>query len=469
MSTIITSTPDKVINGDAQTVSKWNAVHHPIKFGMLRNDFGVTASTVNLPLEGTQLFIKIVINTGLVIPASSEFSVEDEVYINITGAFPSSRNFVIHTITDPSTIYLLDRLANPSQITVAGTGYLNDLERKNFHLETSIYDKSSGVNVLVETTINKPNEIGAMDVDVSSYLKSLVDYVDLFDYSTLNLKDLTLGGIFNIEYREIWLNGGRATVVPGNDYYFTNSSKQIGDVYGSNMGEYVPFGNFVTGDPAKFISEFKNPTIFLNFPSSLTFIQSEELSGTNTNVHLDYFDVNSGLISSQIKALDVAEKPFVNRLKVDSVGISGKFVDYYIKDNGVEVTERKRLTIGGYDSWLFFKSNTEKFSTRLENPYLKNVDDLETAIGNIDITGKSSNPQIDFGARVPASSMDGLASLFASPKVLMLTNVDSWQVDGSKWQRVIIKNGSLPTSKSRRAFMDVKMSLLLPLRNTQKE
>ena len=132
-------------------------------------------------------------------------------------------------------------------------------------------------------------------------------------------------------------------------------------------------------------------------------------------------------------------------------------------------------SVGGYDSWLFFNSNQEKISTKIENAYVKNIDDLETAIGNIDITGKSIAPQIDFGALVSEGSMDGMASLYGSPKVLHLKNPETWQTDGAggtplpKWQRVIIKTGSLVVIESKKALMNVKMSMLLPTRDTQKE
>ena len=480
MSTSLVSTPEKEINFDPLTISKWNATHHPIKFGLQRRDYEVDVIT----LGGLGALIECTITAGLTGLASDEFVVGKTVYLNVLGASPGSGNFVIDSIVDPATVLLV----NPDFVTLTGSGYLNDLERANFFIETFIYDKSSGVNVLVQSSINKPDATGFVEVDVSSFLKSLVGYVDTFSYSIINEKDLTLGGIFNIEYRENWFEFTGGTVVPGIDYYFTNSSKQIGDRYGSNMGEYVPFEQFTTGDPAKFLTDFKKPTHFPNFPFSLTFINGDEMTGIDTRVIQDDFNINNISAGSTSTLIDVSAnaKPFVNRLNVDITGSSITNSDFYLTDNGVEVTERLKIkvdheckdfpiyltwvnSLGGYDYWLFFKTNTVKLKTKLENQHVKNIEDLESSIGNIDITGKAGQPQVDFGARVRAEDMDGIASLFASPKVLYLSNPDTFLTEGYKWIRAIIRPGSILIEESNLSFVEVKMSMLLPMRNTQKE
>jgi hypothetical protein len=232
------------------------------------------------------------------------------------------------------------------------------------------------------------------------------------------------------------------------------------------------------------MTDFEVPTHFPNFPHSLTFIQGDELTGTNTRLFIDTFDINNSPLFNGNVPLDVTQKPFVNRLLIAQSAIS--YAEFYIEDNGTQVIETKRIkvdseckdfpiyltwinSLGGYDSWLFFKTNKVKIRTKLENQHLKNIEDLETSIGNIDITGKSIQPQVDFGARVQAEDMDGMAGLFGSPKVLYLTNPETWQTDGAKWQRVIIKPGSLLTSESNVSFVDIKLTMLLPTRNTQKE
>jgi len=142
-------------------------------------------------------------------------------------------------------------------------------------------------------------------------------------------------------------------------------------------------------------------------------------------------------------------------------------IDHECKDFPVYLTWLNGL--GGYDSWLFFKEHTERVKTKAVNPYSINIEDLETAIGTNDITGKNITPQIQVGGRIMVEDMDGMESLYESPKVMMLTNPETWQTDGAKWKRVIVKTGSLITLKTRTSYLEVKLTLDLPFINKQKE
>ncbi len=148
-------------------------------------------------------------------------------------------------------------------------------------------------------------------------------------------------------------------------------------------------------------------------------------------------------------------------------------IDHTCKDSPVYLTWINSL--GGYSYWLFFKYQKETSSTKLENKYVKDTSDLENSIGAIDITGKGNSPNMDIGAKIKAEDIPGIRGLYESPKVLMLMNPFTWPTDGDgnnplpKWQRVIVKNGSLIFFETRKAFYDVKLSLIQTPRNTQKE
>lgn len=142
-------------------------------------------------------------------------------------------------------------------------------------------------------------------------------------------------------------------------------------------------------------------------------------------------------------------------------------IDHECKDFPIYLTWLNGL--GGYDSWLFFKEHTTTTKTKVSGKYTLNVQDLENAIGTNDILGKDIKPEMKIGGRMLASDMDGMQSLYESPKVLMLMNPESWEVDGAKWQRVIVKTGSLLVLKTRTSYLDVKLSLELPYRFKQKE
>jgi len=477
MSTTVISTPEREINGNPLTVSKWNAVHNPIKFDLRRED--MTADFLTIIVVG--LALEVTITSGLLGNDSDTFEVGDLVYLNLGNSIDESLEVV--TVTNPNILIF----NNPGASSYIGSGYINDLGRKNFIIETSIYDKSSGSNVLVEKSINRPSDSGNVQVDVSAFLKSLVGYEDTYDYALVNDKDLTLSGIFNIEYREIWQgNNSEPTTVHGVDYYFTNSAKQLGDLYGSNMGEYVPFDNVFTPDATKFMTNFQRPTVFRGFPMALTFIQGDELTSPSSSVDIRYIDINGNVLSSINTLVASNTRPFVNRLTIVDPVTNTDTVDYhfttgnnphfvFFKLDVIDpcINDPIYLTwlnsVGGYDYWLFFNSNSKKTATSIDSEYSRNVVDLETDTGNIDITGKSIKDRIDFGALVPANKMDGITSLFESPKVMLLTNPDDWISDGAKWQRVIINTGSLLVSETKKELINVKMSMKLHTRFTQKE
>ncbi len=142
-------------------------------------------------------------------------------------------------------------------------------------------------------------------------------------------------------------------------------------------------------------------------------------------------------------------------------------IDHECKDFPIYLTWLNGL--GGYDSWLFFKEHSVNTKTKVSGKYTLNVQDLENAIGTNDILGKDIKPEMRIGGRIESDDMDGMQSLYESPKVLMLMNPETWEVDGAKWQRVIIKTGSLLVLKTRTSYLDVKLSLELPYRFKQKE
>jgi len=148
-------------------------------------------------------------------------------------------------------------------------------------------------------------------------------------------------------------------------------------------------------------------------------------------------------------------------------------IDNECKDYPVYLTWLNKL--GGYSYWLFFKEHTVKTKTKIENPYIKSTQDLENSIATNDITGKSAKHSLLIGARVRACDLDGITSLYESPKVQMLTNPDTWETDGPGgtpspiWKRVIVNAGSITILKTGIDFLVIKMTLDLPLINTQKE
>lgn len=126
-------------------------------------------------------------------------------------------------------------------------------------------------------------------------------------------------------------------------------------------------------------------------------------------------------------------------------------------------------SVGGISYWLFSKKHTERTRTKQGKSYVKNINDLETAKGNLDYLTKDSVHSFRVGARVKQEDMDGLTGLFESPKVQMLMNPTTWEVDGAKWQNVQIGTGSLLILDTDTNYKDIQMDIQMPFLYKQKE
>ena len=177
---------------------------------------------------------------------------------------------------------------------------------------------------LIGQSKNKPDSTGRGSVDVSAFLKNIIGYQDNFKYDILNQKDETLGSPYNITYSENWqLFEGEFSGLSNTLLRFgVNSAKQIQDLYGQNMGEYVPFFiDAITPVPfSNFLSDFEEPTFFPGFPFSLSFIYSEYLIGIETFRHQENFDINGNpAVSPSPIELNNGEAQEVNRLLISEI------------------------------------------------------------------------------------------------------------------------------------------------------
>lgn len=318
MSLSIIKYPTAAVNSNKLTISKWNAVHHPIKYELQRRDFQITFFQSSPTLMQVSL-------SGFTGDINTILAVNDEVYIesaNGSGTFPV--NAIIGINSFDVVFGVFGGIGD-------GVGYTNLLNRKNFFILVKIWEVNpSNQYILLGTSTNKPDNTGRTSVDVSSFLKSLVSYEDDFLFDRLNQIDLMLGNRFNITFSENWFGftGPFSGISKDDLSYFTNSSKQILDLYGSNMGEYVPFLDTAGPDPkAKFLSDFKEPTYFPGFPFSLSFIYSEFLTGIETFKVEEKFDVNGVTLSTTEVLLDNSQLPFVNRLMIDEGYVNEDHLD----------------------------------------------------------------------------------------------------------------------------------------------
>ena len=328
MSITVIKDPSALVEGDVKYKSKWSSVHHPMVYEMQRTDYYMTFTKD----KGA---IKCAANMPNKNPLP--ISVGDTVFL-INEATGASGSFVVLYFNG------FDRfeVSGSSYFNSSGFGSLTINSRLNYHVLTNIYTVSEqNQYTLAGQSINTPNTNGVVKVDVSSFLKQQVDYVDTFDYSLTNDKDLTLGGGFAITYSENWTGhaGEFSGINSDNLRYFVNSAKQIKDLYGSNMGEYVPF---YLGTPsqtdlpeAKFLTDFKNPTVFKGYPFSLSFIYGEQLAGFDIQYHNSYTDINNNLLSINDYSANIAKSQSVNRFSIDTnINVDTKTIYAWLDTDG---------------------------------------------------------------------------------------------------------------------------------------
>jgi len=321
--------PQREVDNNPLFVSKWAAINHSIIFEMERQDYPVFIFYNTL----TQVLVAV-ITVGTVIDSPIP---GDEIYVESSAA---SGTYTLATYGFPN-VFIME-----PQNWTGGTGvsgFINLLSRKNYFIRTNVF----GINEnnqyeLIGQSRNKPDSTGRGTVDVSSFLKNIIGYEDNFQYDVLNAKDETLGSPYNITYSENWqlyegpFSGLSLTLLR----WGVNSAKQIQDLYGSNMGVYVPFwiDAFTPVPFAKFLSDFESPTYFPGFPFSLSFIYSEYLIGIKTFRHQENFDINgNSIIVITPQKLNNGQAQEVNRLLIDYGFPSTHFsAEVWLETDGVQ-------------------------------------------------------------------------------------------------------------------------------------
>lgn len=334
MSVNIIEYPQRNVNDNTQFISRWSAVHHEMTFKMQRKDFSITFLVD--PSDNSRMKCLAKLPQGSMV--TSVVIVGDVLYLE--NSLGESGIFEVLQVDAAGYFYV----AIVNTFTASGSGFGNTYARKNYYIKTKIYVVNEfNQYVLAGESVNKANDKGVAEVDVSSFLKAHVDYLNDFDYSLLNDKDLSLGGAYNIVYSENWegFEGEFSGLSQTELRFYVNSAKQIQDLYGQNMGEYVPF-YFETPSAAypesKFLSDFESPTYFPGFPFSLGFIYSEYLIGIETNKLEEQFDVNGNSVAaaSSLK-LENVKAQNVNRLTVEgSYPLTTKSIEVWLETDGVE-------------------------------------------------------------------------------------------------------------------------------------
>ena len=297
MSLTVTQYPHATVNGET---SRWNAVHHPINYIVQRRDQAVQLRFTN--------------TLG-------------ETYINTVGPVDASAAVggYIQYITPSGQVYTLEILSlSTSSMQVSGSltgtvagGAVNYLGRQGYYIETEVLhvdesDTFESLGFMRHTTDNDAN----IEINVATWLLEKTVFPNTFEYDQINRAIYGEGGKYSLRFVEYY--DGRAYIV-GQLFdvdFWTNSAKQVGDVHGSNMGEYCPTVDDLRPNKAKFLTAFEQLTYFEGFPFSLSFIYSDNIAPFQITREEERFDLNGASLSTASNGLFETERWNVNRLMI---------------------------------------------------------------------------------------------------------------------------------------------------------
>ncbi len=492
----VNQTPDIEVSED--NISKWLAVHNPLIFKFRRNDYeiaGIIAYPNDAALDKKPTLI--LKSVPLAVEVGGSIVVRSEKY-----------NGVFKVLAYSGTNVTIDTKWITSTYT---TGYVLTNAKSNYRVELRVV---TGIGPEKDITLGSftPDTFGLVTAQLQSKLKNLVNNKNEFLYDQINWRDLNAAGSFELYYRESWdsHDGEEWTKING-AFYFTNSAKQLGDRFGNNMGEYVLFPSYpVNVAKAKFLTTFRVPTCFIGYPFDLSFIYSEKVLGYQLQRLERLLDVNNNIIGTpthtimlnqdgsallnQDDTFMLIEEGYegftplsmalgIHRLMLSNVLLANTFYKdvqllYQDEEGDHAITETKKIivnndcrvnpiylawvnTLGGWDYWLFEKTQKVNLGTGNIKTSDVYVEDLTKATGTTETVSKQAADKVTLGATVDIETFNAVRGVIYSPKVLKLVNQDP-----VKWVTVQVEQTSV-SYETKDSTADIEFSIILPEINIQ--
>lgn len=328
MSIVLIKVPQTQV---AEQPSKWSAVHHPIEFHLQRKDQTFIANFFTEADDTTTFIMHLPIPDTVAVGQtitlfSNQFQLGD---VNQQQSRATAK------------IISIDGNAIKTDLTKAfplSVGYVLYPDAfKNYFVIADILGVDDSNNYKLIGSVSSKSDInGVIKIHVQKWIKSQAIFENEFLYDVINKAMRGEGAKFNVEYRESF-NGD---ILPKENinslYFWANSAKQIQDIYGSNMGDFVPTIDGTRTNKAKFQSVFDKPTYFPGYPHSMSFIYSDNLENLQLIRHERQLDINGNLVGSEtMDDIDHSQREFSNRLMMaQGYSSSIKEVELWIEAEG---------------------------------------------------------------------------------------------------------------------------------------
>ena len=205
-------------------VSSWTAAHNPVVYKFLRRDKSITSVVVGVDLQA-------LVNVS--VDLTADIAIGDPIFLQATNYSIGGKVLGV-TATQVQTDI-------PYTSDSSGFGYINF--RLNWRLEVDIFNRFDNSKIISNTIQYQSAPNGEVTIDFQQYLKAFLESKNEFGYDVDQMKDDLMSIGFYIKYNENYKGLAVTSIVDDilHPTFLTDSAKQIGEVYGQNMGEYVPF------------------------------------------------------------------------------------------------------------------------------------------------------------------------------------------------------------------------------------
>lgn len=283
-----------VTRGIPGNISLWVGLFNPVVFRVQRADFIIQ----NVYDHGSQHIIWV---NGAPSDLYTAGGAGKKFYIK-TGAYDGV--YAMSGIVQASGSAFVIYVNTMPHFGNATGGLINFNERKNYYAEFTVRVATEDYSYPTFRTFlmrKKPDAKGEIILDVSSVLKGILPFKNDFLYDVTNRGDNHLSGSFQIDYQDFWYNAEGVLGTFDHQYQFINGAKQIGQAWGSNFAEYVPFVNMTDTTPAYFLTDFReNSKYWEGYPWDVSWIYRGELIGYYGLYRIieEELDVNGNVIQT---------------------------------------------------------------------------------------------------------------------------------------------------------------------------
>jgi len=505
--------------------SRWNAAFNPIVFTYQRKDFEVTGviidtatgnARVNVNGDMSAIQAAITANQNAITTAALNGVTllnYQNIYVYLNAG---TYNGVYTVLSADGSSVVINTPHNGS-----GIGFINvNTLRPYYQITTLITYVDPFTNAISTiTSVNRPNNQGIVQADISNFLQSLLQAKDNSDYTSINYRDTNLSASYTIQYAEQYddyKNPGTKITSPyisvAAPYYVTYTARQIQTKNGGNMADYVPFP--APSTPAKWITDFAEPAFTNGYPFDMSFIYSETLAGQQLYYQIILQDINrnplpggnetsyllnddgSWLLNQDASKLLIAAQNLVTTPITAQTGLNRITIRldlplnvyyftialYYndINSNPVQLTQAQSVRvdhtpdingiymrwIGLTGSWNYYRFNyNQEISLDVQNAtIIKNfVQDWELQDGVEEVISKDAGQKIKLMAEdLSVSDIKGLQSIKYSPKVQMMINANPVQ-----WQTVVLNTATFTEYETINGQAPFSITFNMPSINIQ--